>query len=509
MTHWTGTVYLVDDHDRDHAAQVTLPGPLGLLRQQMRGLRLPSGFRLHAASAVGLTDADSPAGLSDLHPYPWRGRIAALAVDEIAFETPPRMSDRLPCPDRLSGALLPDQDETLLYLLFDAALLMPLLRLYDPADAVGDLRGAALFLSDGMAPQSPWLVDVTPDADGAPPRLLRQFLRQGWNRRAGIFLRSRAGFDEMFRFLRGFTRVRSGDDENGTILLRYWDPLVARHWFSAQRQDAQRVARLFWLPSGQPIEIIGETGATGFFRLSPAGFQPPDHRRRGMLTLTASDRQALRGVTMARLGKELSHWMMQARPDRLGQMTHRQIERLEGHVIATGEQFGLRRKEDFAALFHVMMQLGGWFHQAGATPELLDILRGGGADLGGRLTAAHADIAAQLPQGRLAAVWPQVSGQLAAIPTDQRLPPEAFRNLVARIAPPDDARLHAAVQAALRDAGALGLSPQETGVVLVLSLIYGHRYYQDPLRDWSLGPAPTRQAVMALSGRLWPVAPAS
>lgn len=345
MTGWTGTLYLVDQQGRDHVAEVRLPGPIGLSRQRLAGLPLPEGFRALAASALAPLGAAPPqAVLGEVAPHGWRNRAPALAVEEIFFDSPPRMSAELPCPAGLAEALLPAGDDTRLYLLFDAARLMPLMRVFDPADLLGGQRGAALFLSDGMARQSPWLVDVTPAADGTPPRLLRQFLRAGWNQRAGIFLRSGAGFDEMFRFLRGFTRVGAGDEDAGTILLRFWDPLVARHWFAAQSRDPGRVQRLFWTPAGAHLDIIGETGATGFFRMSPAAFAPESQARKGRLTLGEADRRALQEAALTTLGRDLSRWIREARPDRFAGFTHRRIAAAEAHVLAIGQQYRLPGK---------------------------------------------------------------------------------------------------------------------------------------------------------------------
>lgn len=506
MTGWTGTLYLEDQQGRDHVAAVNLPGPISLSRQRLAALALPDGFRAVAASALSPLQGPAPslATVSDIDAHVWRGRAAGLSIEDISFESPPRMSDTLPCPEGLEQALLPVSDEMRLYLLFDAAKLAPLMRVFDPVDLLGDQRGKALFLSEGMAQQSPWLVDVTPLPDGPPPRLLRRFLQAAWNQRAGLFLRSSAGFDELFRFLRGFTRVGAGDDK--TILLRFWDPLVARHWFAAQSRDAARVQRLFWTPKGAHLEIIGETGATGFFRMSPAAFAPGANDRKGLLTLGEGDRRALQDVALVTLGRDLTRWMLGARPDRFASLTHRQMAAIEAHVLAVGQQYRLPRKEDFAALFHVMVQLGGWFHQGGAAPELTDILRAGGRDTGKRLIDSLQMLAPQLPQARMAAEWARVSAMLAAIPAGDRLDSDAFRQLTAMIGPPDDPRVTDAVRAALRDSAGLGLSRSETGIVLALTLIYGHRYYDDPLRSWALTSGADRDRLILLSSRLWPQA---
>lgn len=506
MTVWTGTLYLVDQQGRDHVAEVRLPGPISLSRQRLAALPLPEGFRALAAGPLVPAGGAVPPQplLGNAVPHVWRNRATALSVEDISFDSPPRMAADLPCPAGLAEALLPAGDETRLYLLFDAARLAPLMRVFDPADLLGGQRGAALFLSDGVARQSPWLVDVTPLADGTPPRLLRQFLRTGWNQRAGIFLRSRAGFDEMFRFLRGFTRVGAGAGGDKTILLRFWDPLVARHWFAAQSRDPARVQRLFWTQTGAHLEILGETGATGFFRMSPTAFAPEGQVRKGLLTLGDADRRALQDAALATLGRDLSRWILDARPDRFAAFTHRRMAAAEAHVLAVGQQYKLPRKEDFAALLHVMVQLGGWFHQGGAAPELTDILKAGGKDTGKRLTDALQSLAPQLPQARMAAKWAAVTATLAAIPPENRLDTQAFRQLTAMLGAPDDPRINGAVQAALRDVSGLGLTRTETGIVLALSLIYGHRYYDDPLRVWALTSGIDRDRLISLSARLWP-----
>lgn len=70
---------------------------------------------------------------------------------------------------------------------------------------------------------APWIVRLTPEA-----RLTRNLFTSGrmpgalWDRQPGVFLRSNATLDEMWNYLRKFTRMR---DQNGAwFYVRYWDP---------------------------------------------------------------------------------------------------------------------------------------------------------------------------------------------------------------------------------------------------------------------------------------------
>lgn len=70
---------------------------------------------------------------------------------------------------------------------------------------------------------APWIVRLTPEA-----RLTRNLFTSGrmpgalWDRQPGVFLRSRGTLDEMWNYLRKFTRMR---DQNGMwFYVRYWDP---------------------------------------------------------------------------------------------------------------------------------------------------------------------------------------------------------------------------------------------------------------------------------------------
>lgn len=121
-----------------------------------------------------------------------------------------------PAPARSSGTgvrsggtvyavLDPSRDRAILSLLRDSR--MPMRCLF---------RGA---LHPELEAVAPHLATLSPDSP-----LLSAWLGEGWGRRWGIFLRSRSGFEALYRHLRHFLQVQ--DPEGRTLYFRYYDPRV-------------------------------------------------------------------------------------------------------------------------------------------------------------------------------------------------------------------------------------------------------------------------------------------
>lgn len=105
-----------------------------------------------------------------------------------------------------------------------------------------------------MSQVAPYLLDLTltgfdPDSDTAP-RFHRDFFARHWGHNTGIFLRSAASFDDVWRHCRKFTRVRR-EGGGGWMFFRFWDPLIALPYFPTMRRNPDRVIAWF----GGQIEI--------------------------------------------------------------------------------------------------------------------------------------------------------------------------------------------------------------------------------------------------------------
>ena len=73
---------------------------------------------------------------------------------------------------------------------------------------------------DFLAHVAPYLVELTPGS-----RLFAQLVREGWEKRWGIFIDAPCSFKEMRRHLRRLLLV-SDDDSRKSFYFRFYDPTV-------------------------------------------------------------------------------------------------------------------------------------------------------------------------------------------------------------------------------------------------------------------------------------------
>lgn len=98
---------------------------------------------------------------------------------------------------------------------------------------------------------APWIVHLTPDA-----RLTRSLFTTGrmpgalWDRQPGVFLRSRASLDDIWQYMRKFTRLQ--DQNGGWFYLRFWDPAC----FDLTADLIQRMDAGIRRGPGHPVEMI-------------------------------------------------------------------------------------------------------------------------------------------------------------------------------------------------------------------------------------------------------------
>jgi len=347
---------------------------------------------------------------------------------------------------------------------------------------------------DDVGPTAPWLVRLK-ESDKFTRNLFRQSNRSWhlWGKDCGIFLRSAASLPALSDHFRRFTRIR---DLRGRIaFFRFWDPLVAGTYFPGIAHDGDRVGQFFTLPGGAEIRIIAQTGPAEAISMAPNTPAGPGPRRRS-LVFDALDEALFAEIAFRALARQLAIWLVTEYPDRLGARPPEDLRAMSTHVVSAGRRAGLAMKEDFAFLAQMMMTSGGWFLDDDSPVGLRKLVIDTPAPKAQALADAYSGMHGDTLQGQLFAQWDAVQAYLAALPEDEAVTPARFREFASRFLRLSAAAIPetiASTRARLRD---LGLEDRRAeGRAVILCLIFGPRFFEDPFKPWS--ELETRPAIDA------------
>ncbi|SDX60982.1 protein of unknown function [Litoreibacter albidus] len=346
-------------------------------------------------------------------------------------------------------------------------------------------NGAA---AEDMREIAPYLVDITPfGQDGALiPAPLRDLFTKQWDGGACLFIRADTSMEALRRHLRHFLRIRSSDDADKWTFFRFWDPAVARVYFPGIATRPERVDRIFRLTPQLPLEII--TGsvaqATRLFPREASGRLP----KTAPITFDAQDHALMQEVADHAFRQETAAWLREAYPDRFQAFDPVQMDAAVAHIMAEGRRVKCALKDDYAFLAHVMLTLGGWFHISGHPADVHKVLRTHQGGLRAPLERAFMPAWEASPQAALMDQWDAVSAHITALPAAEQITPQAFTTFAQQFLPRHGNAVDAALAATKSDLGRLDLSQPDQGRLLVLTLVYGHRFYADPFRAWSTLP---------------------
>ena len=398
-----------------------------------------------------------------------------------------------PIPEALAEVLFPhDSTGIFTYALLDAALIPDLPEILETSR----LEHVCLFRGerDEIGQAAPWLVRLIKDH-----KFTRNLFRLSnrtwdlWGRDAGILLRSDAALEDLCAHFRRFTRVR--DQAGRWVFFRFWDPLVATYYFPAIAADRDRIARFFCMPTGQTVRVIAQSGPNEMLDMIPVQGCNRSSGRQGPV-FDAIDEALFREIGFLAFARQLPKWLIQEYPDQLAARPQSELQAIARHVVAAGRRADLTMKEDFAFLGQMMMTSGGWFLDDDCPPVLARLLSTAPAPKAQALAATYAAVQAETPQGRLFADWPQPQAWLASLPEDEAVTPAIFRAFTARFLGGSEAEIGRAIASTRQRLGELGLDDyQQQGKALVLALLLGPRFFEDPFKEWSRLSPP--QAIAA------------
>lgn len=162
--------------------------------------------------------------------------------------------------DSLKSVLFPSAKEETsgkqlnTYFLLDAAQVTAVDGVFSLAKA--DELGVKPLLSGeplkGLKNYAPYLINLTLTADQLEsdeiPAFHKDLLNQYWGKNCGIFLHSYADLDILARHCKKFIKLK--DDDDRWYFFRYYDPRVAKDYFSWMATDKARVAKWFGVKQG-------------------------------------------------------------------------------------------------------------------------------------------------------------------------------------------------------------------------------------------------------------------
>ncbi|OKH87069.1 DUF4123 domain-containing protein [Thalassospira sp. TSL5-1] len=269
------------------------------------------------------------------------------------------------------------------YLIVDATLRKEISGFFD-LDIL-DLPVRCLFKGEAaeeMKEHAPYLVEMTlPDGawddNSQVPAFHRDFFCRHWGRNTGIFIRTTALMDEVWRHFRKFTLLpREG--HAGRVFVRFWDEQYIRLYFPHIASNKDRVAAWF-LRNGfcinailadqqEGAEVRSITLRRDLFILRNAPAAPfvltdydlePFYRAR-----EDKDRAALAAALKQGFPEDLKNYS----PDIIAQLIAEPVSRMRG--------YGFVRKSSLYLLAAWSLFLGKTFEQTDPTGVLLDICKG-------------------------------------------------------------------------------------------------------------------------------------
>ena len=178
------------------------------------------------------------------------------------------------------------------------------------------LEHRCLFMGaayDEMKNVAPWIVRLE-DGNDFTRRLFTgpEGINGLWDKKPGIYMRSRATLDEMWRHLRKFTRVQ--DNGGNWHYFRFWEAWAFRSYMEHNRNICEQFSR--WCivrPCGVPVYFLTLTD-DGVFTT----FEAPEHLtyepRNSRISLNRLDIEVLRTGAASGFDQRLEEYLMREVP---------------------------------------------------------------------------------------------------------------------------------------------------------------------------------------------------
>jgi len=258
---------------------------------------------------------------------------------------------------------------------------VPLMRTYAILDAAkamflpdklntSGLEYRCLFKGDAfdeLKEVAPWLVRLEDEngfttelfTAGTPPWYL-------WDKEPGIYIRSRAKFDEMWRHFRKFTRVQNRSEK--WYYFRFWDPEVAQVNFDHISTLKEVWPNWFFTQSGAHVfscVVLRRSGVINLFSHPGVSF-PSDLRS---FRITESEVEKFRRSRLEKSLDDIKGRLSKHDPEK----SPAEIESIVNQVVKRFSSFGFRSKASFFALAWCELRYGPIFERKLSEPVMKQI----------------------------------------------------------------------------------------------------------------------------------------
>lgn len=271
------------------------------------------------------------------------------------------------------------------YLVIDAGLRQAVRGVHDLDPDAIELPVRCLFqgaAADELEMQAPYLIDMTltkpvRNGEAPPPKFVRDFFVEDFNQKTGIFLRTAASMDVVWKHLRRFTRLRMEHSEKW-YFYRYWDPVgatVPLFEFLAERPE--QAAAWFQSDADRPIaSYIYQDYRDDTVRV--AQFDPaalPSQRARFDTFTQAQRAHGVRYLIKRRCYDIAKHLQLKF-PKELGP---RSTAEIEAHLLRCSDRmqrYGMRQQEFLMQIFVWDLLIGEEFEHMPTHAAVLEALQG-------------------------------------------------------------------------------------------------------------------------------------
>ncbi len=415
---------------------------------------------------------------------------AQLHAQKIAFAPDWAQDTSIHYPKELS-ALLDADDSLQIYGVFDGTRRAAVRGLNDLDTLALEIDATPLFNPDTAEGEAgPWLLSFG-RGQGAQAAVLRDHFCKFHGQGVGILLLTTASTSEIRSHLRGLVKVARDPETTSMVFFRYWDPVVANEFLPSLATQSDRLERFLFTQNGSPVHFLSEQSPDEMNAFHLSGRATRTGVRK-YFSLATCDAPVMDRIARIGLEHNLSRWLARDYADDL--FSGASVSALGPHILREGARYGFTRQDEYSYLGHLMVHLGGWFHQSGQTPTLTAILESDVKAKQVPLRAAFSDAWA----GSYRAVARNWSEHLIADPRlittiddcgtltpDRRLLADCLEAHIPVDRQGPFRQLWKKTQGPL---AALGAPEAHWARLAFLSLFWGYKFYEDPFLGRSHPP---------------------
>ncbi|NSX55260.1 DUF4123 domain-containing protein [Parasulfitobacter algicola] len=221
--------------------------------------------------------------------------------------------------------------------------------------STSELEHRCLFngqAEDDLGDVAPWIVKLedgntftrylfTQDPEDSVPWYL-------WSKEPGIYIRSTASLDDLWRHFRKFTKFT--DHTGKAFFFRFWEPMMANAYLDTVAREADRFRVFYETSTGQTTHSILCCEAWGRAMIYTAKPFKPDPEKRDGFALTQPDLDAFARATRARQIRVIATEQRQNFPDLTKDYGDKDLQRQVAALVNRMQEHGFKKRQNLNIL---------------------------------------------------------------------------------------------------------------------------------------------------------------